>query len=100
MVELDLESVGGVFERFGVKSRPVLAAGWLHDVVEDTNVTLEDLRVELDGHDTADVEATLAIESGQSGGSRNGTHRWCPLPALRAASCSRRAKVSKAPPAR
>lgn len=38
-----LEAVAKVMERFGVTDHTLLAAAYLHDVLEDTNVTLEQL---------------------------------------------------------
>jgi len=38
-----LEKVVLVLKRFGIETPEILAAGWLHDALEDTDVTLEDI---------------------------------------------------------
>lgn len=41
--EVHLRSVVATLIKFGWDSPPLLAAGWLHDVIEDTSTTAEDL---------------------------------------------------------
>lgn len=40
---IHLQAVVGVLMRFGITETIILAAGWLHDVLEDTNVQYEEL---------------------------------------------------------
>jgi len=56
-----LATVVGVAHRFGVIHRPTLAACWLHDSVEDTDLTLGELKTRLGVFKSEDVEFTLAI---------------------------------------
>lgn len=38
-----LEKVVGVLRRFGIEDMDILSAGWLHDILEDTETTFENL---------------------------------------------------------
>jgi len=40
-----LDAVVGVLQRFGIHDEEILAAGYLHDVLEDTDLTFEGLEV-------------------------------------------------------
>lgn len=56
-----LEAVVVVLRRFGVESDLLLAAGWLHDVLEDTALGAAELRAALAGHEAEAIERILAI---------------------------------------
>jgi guanosine-3',5'-bis(diphosphate) 3'-pyrophosphohydrolase len=61
--------------RFGEDNPTLLAAGWLHDVVEDTPVTIETIRSEF-GDEIADLVDRLTDERGGSRRERqHKTHR-------------------------
>lgn len=49
-----LNAVVEVLQRFGIQDERVLAAGWLHDTVEDTEITLVEIKKEF-GEDVADM---------------------------------------------
>lgn len=61
--ELHLARVVDTLERFGVSDPALLAAGWLHDVVEDTPTTIETIHFEF-GWKVADLVSRLTDEKG------------------------------------
>ena len=68
--EKHLGRVVATLRDFGETREPLLAAAWLHDTVEDTSVTVEDIRREF-GDDVADLVWRLTDEEG---GSRRERH--------------------------
>jgi (p)ppGpp synthase/HD superfamily hydrolase len=65
--ELHLTRVVATLERFDESDPVLLAAGWLHDVVEDTSTSVDSVRQEF-GDEIADLVARLTDE-------RDGTRR-------------------------
>lgn len=65
-----LADVVAVLKRFGVTNPVLLAAGWLHDAIEDTSVTFEQLEAEF-GQDVANLVAAVTSESGSNRKERN-----------------------------
>jgi (p)ppGpp synthase/HD superfamily hydrolase len=63
--EKHLGRVVATLRRFGVADPVLLAAAWLHDTVEDTTVTIEDIRQEF-GDDIADLVWRLTDEPGKN----------------------------------
>lgn len=61
---IHLRAVVTVLQRFGVDDPVILAAGWLHDVLEDTQRTPEDLRLFFGEDVTAIVEALTEPKEG------------------------------------
>lgn len=61
--ELHLARVVATLRRYGTDDPELLAAGWLHDVVEDTETTVDDLRAGF-GDDVADLVWRLTDEPG------------------------------------
>lgn len=60
-----LERVHAVLRRFGVEDEEVLAAGWLHDVLEDTAITYKQLELGF-GRRVADIVFDVTDELGRS----------------------------------
>ncbi len=56
-----LEAAVKVLGRFGITDEAVLAAGWLHDVLEDPELSPVELAHELGKHSAEQVAATIAI---------------------------------------
>ena len=52
-----LERVVAVLQRFGIEDENLLAAGWLHDIIEDTKTTAKDLHQEFGPRVAALVDA-------------------------------------------
>jgi (p)ppGpp synthase/HD superfamily hydrolase len=69
--ERHLARVVATLRRFGVDDPVLLAAAWLHDTVEDTEVTEDDIRREF-GDDVGDLVWRLTDEAG---GNRKERHR-------------------------
>jgi (p)ppGpp synthase/HD superfamily hydrolase len=65
-----LTKVVNTLRKFGEEDPVLLAAAWLHDTVEDTNVTVEDIKREF-GDDVADLVWRLTDETA---GSRKERH--------------------------
>jgi (p)ppGpp synthase/HD superfamily hydrolase len=65
-----LARVVSTLRKFGEDNPVLLAAAWLHDTIEDTDVTVEDIRGEF-GDDVADLVWRLTDEQG---GSRKERH--------------------------
>ncbi|HEY0305554.1 MAG TPA: HD domain-containing protein [Longimicrobiales bacterium] len=63
--EKHLGRVASTLRRFGVDDPSLLAAAWLHDTVEDTDTTIEDIRREF-GDDIADLVWRLTDEPGRN----------------------------------
>ena len=63
--EKHLARVAGTLRRFGVDDPVLLAAAWLHDTVEDTETTIDDIRREF-GDDIADLVWRLTDEPGKN----------------------------------
>jgi (p)ppGpp synthase/HD superfamily hydrolase len=57
-----LKAVVGNLRRLGVNDEDVLAAGWLHDVIEDTGTDYDDL-YEKFGQKTADIVAAVTKDN-------------------------------------
>lgn len=60
-----LEHVVSVLLRFGVRDEAMLVAGWLHDTVEDTDVTLEQIEL-MFGKTVADLVYRVTNEDGKN----------------------------------
>lgn len=60
-----LEQVVNVLKRFGINDPEILAAGWLHDAIEDTDTTAENLRF-LFGSRIADLVDAVTDGPGQT----------------------------------
>ena len=60
---IHLTRVVAVLERFGETDPRLLAAAWLHDVLEDTPTTLEEVQA-IVGEDVADLVQRLTDEKG------------------------------------
>ena len=60
-----LARVVATLESFGETSPVRIAAAWLHDAVEDTDVTIEEIRAEF-GDDVADLVWRLTDEPGRN----------------------------------
>lgn len=60
-----LSMVVSVLRRFGYSESKYLAAGWLHDVVEDTEVTLDFVRKEF-GDEIASIVDAVTDEPGET----------------------------------
>lgn len=58
-----LQAVVDILMDFGEYSRTILAAGWLHDLVEDTGISLETVK-DLFGNDIATLVGALTDEPG------------------------------------
>lgn len=72
--ELHLTRVVGVLERFGETDPVLLAAGWLHDVVEDTPTTVDEVRSAF-GEDVADlVDRLTDVRGGTRRERQTATH--------------------------
>jgi (p)ppGpp synthase/HD superfamily hydrolase len=65
-----LAHVEEVLTRFGVKNETFIAAAWLHDVVEDTSVTVEEIQA-MFGEEVADIIARVTSEPGVNRKERN-----------------------------
>jgi (p)ppGpp synthase/HD superfamily hydrolase len=65
-----LARVVGVLEQFGESDERLIAAAWLHDTVEDTDVTIDQIK-DVFGDDVADLVWRLTDETG---GSRRERH--------------------------
>jgi (p)ppGpp synthase/HD superfamily hydrolase len=63
--ERHLARVVATLRDFGVSDPVLLAAAWLHDTVEDTSTTVEDVRREF-GDDVADLVWRLTDEPGKN----------------------------------
>lgn len=63
--EMHLARVVDNLRKFGVDDPVLIAAAWLHDTVEDTDVTIEDIRSEF-GADVGDLVWRLTDESGRN----------------------------------
>jgi guanosine-3',5'-bis(diphosphate) 3'-pyrophosphohydrolase len=63
--EKHLARVVATLRRFGVDAPALLAAAWLHDTVEDTDTTVEDIHREF-GDDVADLVWRLTDEPGRN----------------------------------
>lgn len=63
--EMHLARVVATLRRFGVDDPVLLAGAWLHDAVEDTATTVEDIRREF-GDDVADLVWRLTDEPGRN----------------------------------
>lgn len=64
--EYHLQAVVDVLKRFGFDDSTLIAAAWLHDVLEDTEATSEDLKARF----TADVVDTVERVSTEPGKNR------------------------------
>lgn len=60
-----LARVVATLRKFGVDDPTLLAAAWLHDTVEDTSTTIDDIRGEF-GDDVADLVWRLTDEPGKN----------------------------------
>jgi len=60
-----LADVVGVLDAYGISGEPMVAAGWLHDTVEDTGVTIEDIK-ESFGDLVADMVYAVTDEPGKN----------------------------------
>jgi guanosine-3',5'-bis(diphosphate) 3'-pyrophosphohydrolase len=65
-----LIAVEKILIRFGHTDEPMLQAAWLHDVVEDTQTTLEDIKTQF-GKTVADIVSSVTSESGINRKERN-----------------------------
>lgn len=65
-----LEDVVAVLKRFEITNTCVLAAAWLHDVVEDTVLTIETVKEEF-GNDVANLVYAVTTEPGKNRKERN-----------------------------
>ena len=63
--EKHLARVVATLRKFGEDNPLLLAAAWLHDTVEDTDVTIDDIRAEF-GDDVADLVWRLTDEEGHN----------------------------------
>jgi guanosine-3',5'-bis(diphosphate) 3'-pyrophosphohydrolase len=63
--EMHLARVVANLREYGVDDPVMLAAAWLHDTVEDTETTVEDIRAEF-GEDVADLVWRLTDEPGRN----------------------------------
>lgn len=63
--EKHLARVVATLRKFGEDDPVLLAAAWLHDTVEDTDVTIDDIRREF-GDDVADLVWRLTDEDGRN----------------------------------
>jgi (p)ppGpp synthase/HD superfamily hydrolase len=75
-----LADVVKVLERYGVKYEPLLAAGWLHDVLEDTDLSRLELAEKFDiasypKEDRPLIERTLQLVSAVTGEGKNRRER-------------------------
>ena len=55
------ESVVGVLLRFGVKDQATVAAGWLHDTIEDSDFTEDSIKTRLADQAPVEVARMLAM---------------------------------------
>jgi (p)ppGpp synthase/HD superfamily hydrolase len=62
---LHLQTVESVLIRFGVIDETLLAAGWLHDTLEDTDATYEEV-VTLFGEEITNIVATVTEPKGMT----------------------------------
>lgn len=60
-----LADVVGVLRRFGIDSEVLHAAGWLHDAMEDTNLSLDQIR-DACGAEVADIVYRVTDEPGRN----------------------------------
>lgn len=60
-----LADVVGVLRRFGIDSKVLHAAGWLHDAVEDTDLTIEQVAQDC-GPEVADIVYRVTDEPGRN----------------------------------
>jgi len=67
---LHLEAVVNVLKRFGVHDENILCAGWLHDVIEDTRVSYNDIKDRFDVH-VAELVYSVTNERGRNRKERN-----------------------------
>lgn len=65
-----LENVGRVLMRFGVSDPVSLCAAWLHDVIEDTNTSYNDIKIRF-GLDVAERVYAVTSELGRNRKERN-----------------------------
>jgi (p)ppGpp synthase/HD superfamily hydrolase len=65
-----LLSVVENLHRFGVATPELVLAGWLHDAVEDTDLTVEDVRAEF-GDTVAELVYAVTTEDGKNRKERN-----------------------------
>lgn len=64
-LEEHLGRVVSTLQEFGESNEVLLAAAWLHDTVEDTDITIDDVRAEF-GDDVADLVWRLTDEPGDN----------------------------------
>jgi (p)ppGpp synthase/HD superfamily hydrolase len=57
-----LEKVVEILKNLGITDENILAAGWLHDTIEDTDTDYDDI-LELSDKETADIVATLSKDT-------------------------------------
>ena len=60
-----LNDVVEILESFGYQNYNMIASAWLHDVVEDQNVTIEEIK-NLAGADVADIVRRVTDEPGRN----------------------------------
>lgn len=65
-----LENVIRVLERFGVTDSEMLCAGWLHDVIEDTTKSYNDIKSRF-GEEVAELVYAVTSELGRNRKERN-----------------------------
>ena len=65
-----LNDVVAVLKQFGINESHLLAAGWLHDVVEDTPITIGTVKEEF-GDDVARLVYAVTTEPGRNRQERN-----------------------------
>lgn len=65
-----LAAVESVLKRFNVTDEALLAASWLHDVVEDTDVKVKEIE-EMFGHEVAVLVSAVTNEDGPNRKSRH-----------------------------
>jgi len=60
-----LKDVVGVLESFGYQDYNIIASAWLHDVVEDQNVTVEEIK-KIAGSEVANIVSRVTDEPGRN----------------------------------
>lgn len=65
-----LQSVVQVLERFGITNPVFICAAWLHDVIEDTNRSYNDLKKKF-GEEVAEIVYCVTSELGRNREERN-----------------------------
>jgi (p)ppGpp synthase/HD superfamily hydrolase len=57
-----LEKVVEILKNLGITDETILAAGWLHDTIEDTDTDYDDIHDEID-KETADIVSTMTKDT-------------------------------------